>query len=48
MKNVLVTKFGVGLILASEGDHEGRPYANVVGANFMFALARTSNGTGSK
>jgi hypothetical protein len=40
----------VDLILASEGEHGVRPYANVVGANSMFALpfARKPNGTDPK
>jgi hypothetical protein len=43
MKNGL--NIGVELILASEGDHKGRPYEiNPVGATLVVALARTSNG----
>jgi hypothetical protein len=40
----------VDLILALEGEHGVRPYANVVGANSMFALpfASKPNGTETK
>jgi hypothetical protein len=39
----------VDLILASEGDHEGRPYRmDFVGATLVVALARKPNGTQTK
>jgi hypothetical protein len=35
-------------ILASVGEHGVRPYNICVGANSMFALARTASGTQTK
>jgi hypothetical protein len=49
MKMVFVTEFWVEFFLASEGDHEGRPYRmDFVGATLVVALASTSNGTDPK
>jgi hypothetical protein len=49
MKKVFVTEFWVEFFLASEGDHEGRPYEiHPVGATLVVALASTSNGTDPK
>jgi hypothetical protein len=44
-----VVEIWVDLILASEGDHEGRPYrTDFVGATLVVALASNPNGTETK
>jgi hypothetical protein len=49
MKKVFVTEFWVKFFLASEGDHEGRPYEiRPVGATLVVALASKPNGTNLK
>jgi hypothetical protein len=49
MKKVFVMEFWVEFFLASEGDHEGRPYrTDFVGATLVVALASNPNGTETK